>query len=231
MSVFGISRSISSDSGSNNNLDKDKWKTILGRSGEAKYSHELAADHLASGKPVDHKIINDILAYCNIEISEGKLKELISTPSFIFEDLHKSETRKNIVDKIGTLSSKKQIAGVYIFKHQYLGYKYVGSSSQLAIRLSGYINFRHKLIGKLVPLLTKNSLSNWTLEIIPLYDNQTKCDLRYEIVLEQYYLLDPSFNLNTVKLSNNPSGSNAKSLSMYKKLFFSVGTVCRNFNS
>jgi hypothetical protein len=208
--VFGFTRTISSDSGSNNNLDKDKWKAIFGRSGDAQYSHKLAADHIASGKAVDHKIINAILAYCNIEISEGKLKELISTPSFIFEDLHKSETRKNIADKIGTPSSKKQIAGVYVFKHKYTGQKYVGSSSQLAIRLFGYMNFRHKLIGKLVPLLTKNSLSNWTLEIIPLYDNQTKCDLRFEIVLEQYYLLDPSFNLNTIKVANNPSGSNAK---------------------
>jgi len=35
-------------------------------------------------------------------------------------------------------------------------------------------------------------------------------DFRSEIVLEQYCLLDPSFNLNTVKVANNPSGSNAK---------------------
>lgn len=215
--VFGFTRSFSSDSGSNNNLDKDKWKTIFGRSEDTKYSHELAADHIASGKPVDHKIINDILAYCNIEISEGKLKELVNTPRFIFEDLHKEETKKDIAEIIGTSSIKKQIAGVYIFKHKYTGQKYVGSSSQLAIRMLGYFNFNHKLIGKFVPLLTKNSLSNWTLEIIPLYDNQNKCELRYELVLEQFYLLDPSFNLNTIKVANNPSGSNAKSLFMYNR--------------
>ena len=40
---------------------------------------------------------------------------------------------------------------------------------------------------------------------------------RSEIVLEQYYLLDPSFNLNTVRVANNPSGSNAKSLFMYNR--------------
>jgi len=64
---------------------------------------------------------------------------------------------------------------------------------------------------------TRNNLSNWTLEIIPLYDNQTKCDFRSEIVLEQYYLLDPSFNLNTIKVANNPSGSNAKAFYMYNR--------------
>lgn len=208
--VFGFTRTISSDSGSNNNLEKDKWKVIFGRSGEEQHSHKLAAEHIKSGKPVNYQIINDILAYCNIEITEDKLKELTNAPSFIFEDLGKGETRKNIIDKIGTPSSKIQKAGVYIFKNKYTGQKYVGSSSQLAIRLFGYLNITHKLIGKFVPLLTRNNLSNWTLEIIPLYDNQTKCDLRSEIVLEQYYLLDPSFNLNTIKVANNPSGSNAK---------------------
>jgi hypothetical protein len=36
-------------------------------------------------------------------------------------------------------------------------------------------------------------------------------------VLEQYYLLDPSFNLNTVRVANNPSGSNAKPLCLYNR--------------
>ena len=41
--------------------------------------------------------------------------------------------------------------------------------------------------------------------------------LNPDIVLEQYYLLDPSFNLNTIKVSNNPSGSGAKPLYMYNR--------------
>jgi hypothetical protein len=52
------------------------------------------------------------------------------------------------------------------------------------------------------------------LEVIPLYDNY---EFRSDIVLEQYYLLDPSFNLNTVRVANNPSGSNAKPLYMYNR--------------
>jgi hypothetical protein len=69
-------------------------------------------------------------------------------------------------------------------------------------------------MGKLLPLLNKKNLSDFTLELIPLYNNYS---FRSEIVLEQYYLLCPSFNLNTVRVANNPSGSNAKPLFMYNR--------------
>jgi hypothetical protein len=65
----------------------------------------------------------------------------------------------------------------------------------------------------LLPQL-KGNLDKFTLRIIPLNDNYP---FRSEIVLEQYYLLDSSFNLNTVKVANNPSGSNAKPLYMYNR--------------
>ena len=90
----------------------------------------------------------------------------------------------------------------------------MGSSSQLSLRLSGYLNYTHKPIGKFIPLLFKDRLSQFTLEVIPLVNNY---NFRSEIVLEQYYLLDPSFTLNTVKVVNNPSGSNAKPLFMYNR--------------
>ena len=47
-----------------------------------------------------------------------------------------------------------------------------------------------------------------------------------EIVLEQHYLLDSSFDLNTIRISNNPSGSTSKLLFMYNRdksiLYFST---------
>ena len=95
----------------------------------------------------------------------------------------------------------------------------MGSSSQLAQRLSGYLNYTHKPIGKFTPLLFKDRLSHFTLEVIPLVNNY---NFRSEIVLEQYYLLDPSFTLNTIKVANNPSGSNAKPLFMYNR----DGSIC-----
>jgi hypothetical protein len=65
----------------------------------------------------------------------------------------------------------------------------------------------------LIPQLIEN-LNKFSLEVIPLHDNY---EFRSEIVLEQYYLLDSSFNLNTIKVVNNPSGSNAKPLYLYNK--------------
>lgn len=78
------------------------------------------------------------------------------------------------------------------------------------IRLNGYLKNKHRTIGLLIPQLKEN-LDKFTLEIIPLHDNY---EFRSEIVLEQYFLLDSSFNLNTVRVAKNPSGSNAKSLYM-----------------
>ena len=44
-----------------------------------------------------------------------------------------------------------------------------------------------------------------------------------ELVLEQFFLLDPKFNLklrgSPIKISNNPSGSNARFLYMYNSDF------------
>jgi hypothetical protein len=204
----------SSNCYSNTNINMDNWKVLLGRSGPIQYSHKLATDHINSGKPVNYKIINDILAYCNISITEDVLQYLINVPSILITDLEKDESIQIIKDNIGSPSSQIQIPGVYIFKHKNTEQKYVGSSSQLAIRLFGYFNFKYKKIGKLIPLIIKDKLSNLTLEIIPLSDNY---DFRSEIVLEQYYLLDPSFNLNTIKVANNPSGSNAKPLYMFNR--------------
>jgi hypothetical protein len=156
----------------------------------------------------------------------GLLKDLLNSPRFVFNDLNKDETIKSIKDKIGSHSGKIQIPGVYIFRHKVTGQKYVGSSSQLAVRLNGYLKETHKPIGQLIPHashLNKEKLSNFVLEVIPLCNNY---GFRSEIVLEQYFLLDPrasgfalakqpaSFNLNTVRVVNNPSGSNAKPLYM-----------------
>ena len=195
--------------------DKNVWKEVLGRKGSSnQISHRLAHEQIKNGKPVTVKIINDILAYCGISITEDILKSLLTAPRFVLDELNKDETIKILKDKIGSPWDKIQVPGIYIFKHKETGAKYVGSSSQLALRVYGYLKGRYKPIGRLIPILTKDRLSSFTLEVVPLYDNY---NFRSEIVLEQYYLLDPSFTLNTVKVANNPSGSNAKPLFMYNR--------------
>ena len=187
---------------------------ILGRKGDRIYAHQLAKAQLLKGGPVTLKVLNNILAYSGILVNEEILNSLINMPRLIFKDLHKLETRKLIDEKLGLPHSKIQQRGVYIFNHIDTNQKYVGSSSQLAFRLRGYLNETHRSIGKLIPLIQEKGLSNFSLEVIclPYYT-----DIKPEIVLEQYYLLDPYFNLNSIKVSNNPSGSATKPLYMYNR--------------
>ena len=178
------------------------------------YAHELAKAHINSGKQLTIKVLNEVLAYSNILVSEETFISLINMPRMVFDDLHKKETRTLIDDKLGLPHSKTQRRGVYIFTCLDTNQKYVGSSSQLALRLRGYLNKTHKDTGKLIPLIEKKGLACFRLEVIclPYYP-----EFRPEIVLEQYFLLDPTFNLNTIKVANNPSGSTAKPLFMYNR--------------
>jgi len=193
----------------------NKWNNILGRTGPNSHSHVIAFDQLSSGKPVTASIINDVLAYCNITITDQELKYLLNTPSFVLMDLKNKKITKQILkDKLGIPHAKERIPGIYIFTHLSSGRKYVGSSGELALRLNGYINLTHRESGLLIPLLKKEKLKNFSLHVFPFLGNYRK---GWEIVLEQYYLLDPNYTLNTIKVANKPSGSNAKSLYMYNR--------------
>ena len=193
----------------------NNWKKILGRESTNRHSHVIAFEQFNSGKAVKSNIINEILAYCNLSITDLELKGLLNTPSFVLSNLNnKSLTKEILRDKLGLPHGKNRIPGIYIFTHITSGKKYVGSSSELSLRLNGYINLTHRETGLLIPLLKKENLKNFSLQVFPFYSNYVKGS---EIVLEQYYLLDPSFTLNTIRVANNPSGSNAKSLYMYNR--------------
>lgn len=91
---------------------------------------------------------------------------------------------------------------------------YIGSSSKLARRLIGYFNNHHKDTGKLIPLLKKEGLGAFKLQVIPLTESYT---INQELCLEQYFLLQPKFNLNTLRVVNDYSGARAIPLYMYTK--------------
>lgn len=193
---------------------KKKKEKKKGRKGNNLYAHELAKAQIKKGTPVTVGVLNEILAYSNMLVSEDTLNSLITMPRFVFTDLDKKETRRLIDDKLGLPHSKIQQRGIYIFTCTDTNEKYVGSSSELALRLRGYLNKTHKNSGKLIPLIEEKGLPCFKLEVVclPYY-----AEFKPEIVLEQYFLLDPSFNLNTIKVSNNPSGSTAKPLYMYNR--------------
>ena len=197
-----------------NSNKKPDWGLILGRKGQNLFAHQLANAQINSCKPVTLKVLNEILAYSNILVSEDTFNSLLAVPRWVFTYLHKKETLDLIYEKLGLPHSKVQSQGVYIFTCLTTSQKYVGSSSQLSFRLKGYLNQTHKNTGKLIPLIKEIGLSQFKLEVIclPYYP-----ELRPEIVLEQYYLLNPSFNLNTVRIANNPSGSNSRPLYFYNR--------------
>lgn len=188
----------------------------MGYEGNNVYAHQLANAQIESGKIVTVGILNRILAYTKAGalVSKNTLNSLINMPRLVFYNLDKKETKDLIYGKLGLPHNKIQQRGVYIFICIDTNEKYVGSSSQLAFRLKGYLNKTHLSTGKLIPLIKEKGLSKFRLEVICLPDIP---EIKPEIILEQYYLLDPSFNLNTIKVVNNPSGSTAKPLYMYNR--------------
>ena len=96
---------FSSNNNSNTKIDKENWKIILGRKGPIEYAHKLANEQIQSQKPVTFKVINEILAYCNISITEEILNSLINAPSIVIKNLDQNETKKILKDNIGLPSS------------------------------------------------------------------------------------------------------------------------------
>ena len=76
-----------------------------GRKGAIEYVHKLANEQIKSQKPVTFKVINEILAYCNISITEEILNSLINAPSIVIKNLDQNETKKILKDNIGLPSS------------------------------------------------------------------------------------------------------------------------------
>lgn len=70
-----------------------------------------------------------------------------------------------------------------------------------------------RLNGKFLALFYTKPLSDFSLDVFIV-----EPDNKYEQVLEQYHLLNPSKSqLNTIRVSNNPSGSRAKPLYIYNR--------------
>lgn len=112
---------------------------------------------------------------------------------------------ETLVGKPGIRPGK---AGVYILTHKVTGDRYVGSSNHLARRLHEYKTFKkfygknriYKESGKLLPLLAKDGLVAFDLEIFVLPE---ELNTGYNhMLLEQWFLLDSHYNLNTHSIVN-----------------------------
>lgn len=188
--------------------NKDKWSPLTYMSKEMKKKFELARDFMLTNEKANVDIINKLL---DENISEKDLQNMLNGPKILFTDLSDKRFLMKTITKTG--KDFGSLAGIYIWTHIPSNQKYVGSAIHLPTRLRSYF-LKTSNIGKLLPILNNSPLSEFSLEVkFTSYSNE----FRNELVVEQYYLLDKSFNLNTIRVSNNPSGSNAKSLFMYNR--------------
>lgn len=165
---------------------------------------------MLTGAVPNSDIINRILGTA---VTDQDLNSLVALPSLKPTNLTSHTSIFELIRQAaGVSGSHPQIPGIYIWTYIPTGQMYVGSSMDLVSRLRGYFLQRHKLNGKLLPLLYSNPITDFTLQIVLV----PQCS-SYEphIILEQYHLLNAAFNLNTIRVANNPSGSNAKELFMY----------------
>jgi len=94
-----------------------------------------------------------------------------------------------------------------MFIHKNTAQKYVGSSNLLRRRMDYYFKgelttslFKVKEAGKFLPFLKKEGLKAFKLIIFKLDTN--KFSIQDALILEQYFLLNKEFNLNTLRVVN-----------------------------
>lgn len=160
----------------------------------------LAFEHINSGIPTTSSIINKILLNQNLSVTDSKLNKLLKVKGVEFDlPISTSKSHKLFAELTGK-SKYKGFSGVYIFKHKDTGDKYVGSSNLLRRRMDYYFKGDYPLVGKFLPLLHKQGLEAFKLIIFKLdsniFSNQDA------LILEQYYLLNKEFNLNTLRVVN-----------------------------
>jgi len=144
-----------------------------------------------------------VLLNQKVSITQQELDELLSLPKVNFDLPLTDQTYPALLGFIGKPGSKRSKAGIYVFSHKYSDKNYVGSSNDLARRFKQYFEknalFSNKDTGMLLPMLEKENLKTFTLEVTVIpssFSNDAHC------FLEQYFLLDKRFNLNTHKIVN-----------------------------
>ena len=162
----------------------------------------LALEHINSGNVTTSSIINKILLNQNLSVTDAKLEELLKIKGVEIDIPVSNPKDKQLLDELTGKSKYKGFFGVYIFIHKKTGQKYVGSSNLLRRRMDYYFKgeWDFPLAGKLLHLLHKEGLKAFKLKIFKLDDN--KFTSKDALILEQYYLLNKEFNLNTLKVVN-----------------------------
>lgn len=174
-------------------------------------ANKLANNIIKNNINITAKEVNEVLTSLGLIINQEDLDKLISMPFLEFKELSENIIKSDKF-KLNLGTTKDKIPGIYIWTHKQTGNKYVGSSTQLARRLNGYLKGTHEVVGKFLPLLYKEGLNAFKLDVLILKDEPC-----LELILEQYYLLHKEYNLNTLRVVNTIVGARSKVLFMYNK--------------
>lgn len=166
----------------------------------------VAQEHIVKSNPTNSEVINSVLlANQKVAITQKELDVLLSLPSVKYDLPITDETHPSLLALI-IKHSKRSNTGVYVFTHNPTGNKYVGSSNDLARRFKQYfcatqedLLFANKNYGLLIPFISKEGLNAFSLQVIVVPYSYPKYSYCF---LEQYFLLDKSFNLNTQRIVN-----------------------------
>src|ERR1700754_3897245 len=163
----------------------------------------LALEHINSGTATTYSVINKILLNQNLSVNDAKLEELLEVKGVEIDIPISNPKNKQLLDELTGKSKYKGFFGVYIFIHKNTGQKYVGSSNLLRRRMDYYFKGDFTLPGKFLQFFHKEGLKAFKLIIFKLDDN--KFTSKDALILEQYYLLNKEFNLNTLRVVNAAS--------------------------
>jgi GIY-YIG catalytic domain len=160
-------------------------------------------EDIVKGNPVNSEVINSVLLNQKVAISQKELDKLLNLPSVKFDLPITDETHPSLLALLRKPHSKRSNSGVYIFTHKPTGSKYVGSSNDLVRRFKQYFDkdllFANKNYGLLMPLINEKGLDVFSLQVIVVPYSYPKYSYNF---LEQYFLLDKSFDLNTQRIVN-----------------------------
>jgi|SRR5690554_652495 len=164
----------------------------------------LALEYTQNQAPATSKEINSLLLNQGVSITDPELKKLLSIPYVEFKLPLSSDSYLAYTALVGRPNSRGRHVGVYVFTHIATGQMYVGSSNALGRRLSQYFDeehlFANKKSGLFMPLLEKDGIDGFTLKVYVMPAELSSGF--YFLLLEQYFLLDPKFNLNTQRIVN-----------------------------
>lgn len=163
------------------------WPLIHKRKGSSPYRLAVKYIKYSSGD-ISASEVNSVLACFNepnISITQSLLDEILRRPRIDFINLDESTINSDkFLNNIGTVRKEVCPAGVYIWTHVSTGSKYVGSSSTLARRLIGYFKGTHGDTGKFIPMLKKEGVGAFDLQVIPLIE---KYHENQEFIIEQFF--------------------------------------------